>query len=328
MTFKELLDKYQFEEIVPEIRDVWKHNDISGFKMAFDCLKALPPNPSEGSVDITIAGDESDPYIRVMGLSEDYWENGLSKAININRLADINLPEKMLLAHCLWEITYYGFTQKAVREKFYGYRNRWEENNQFDKMLHGLIIRHYRKTVKRKNLKFTKEGEPGFCAKNKEELNNFLFSTKKTNRRKRKAEKRYRERREYLERMSRRTELIKTLSRNGSSFSFKDLEFILTINKGQEENYESFPNASSSRATYLEDLILNYADLSDLAVKKITDIVILAESSKDTPVSSDEEEILRNIFSHLYPSARIHYGFAVNEAAGSEILLSINFIDR
>lgn len=39
MTFKELLDKYQFEEIVPEIRDVWKHNDISGFKMAFDCLK-------------------------------------------------------------------------------------------------------------------------------------------------------------------------------------------------------------------------------------------------------------------------------------------------
>ncbi len=99
MTFKELLDKYQFEEIVPEIRDVWKHNDISGFKMAFDCLKALTPKPSEGSVDITIAGDESDPYIRVMGLSEDYWENGLSKAININRLADINLPEKMLLAH-------------------------------------------------------------------------------------------------------------------------------------------------------------------------------------------------------------------------------------
>lgn len=209
MTFKELLDKYQFEEIVPEIQDVWKHNDISGFKMAFDCLKALTPKPSEGSVDITIAGDESDPYIRVMGLSEDYWENGLSKPIKINRLNDTNLPEKMLLAHCLWEITYYGFTQRAVKEKFYGYRNRWEENNQFDKMLHELIIRHYRKNVKRKNLKFTKEGEPGFCAKNKEELNKYLFSPRKTNRRKRKAEKRYRERREYLERMSRRTKLIK-----------------------------------------------------------------------------------------------------------------------
>ena len=328
MTFKELLDKYQFEEIVPEIRDVWKHNDISGFKMAFDCLKALTPKPSEGSVDITIAGDESDPYVRVMGLSEDHWENGLSKPIKINRLNDSNLPEKMLLAHCLWEITYYGFTQRAVKEKFHGFRNRWEENNQFDKMLHELIIRHNRKNVKRKNLKFTKEGEPGFCAKNKEELKKYLLSPRKTNRRKRKAEKRYRERREYLERMSRRTELIKKLSRDGSSFSFKDLEFILTINIGQEENYESFPNASSSRATYLEDLILNYADLSDLAVKKITDIVILAESSKDTPVSSEEEEILRRIFSQLYPSASIHYGFAVNEAAGSEILLSINFIDR
>ncbi len=328
MIFKELLDKYQFEEIVPEIRTVCAHNDISGFKMAFDCLRALTPKLSEGSVDITIAGDESDPYVRVMGLSEDHWENGLSKPIKLNRLIDINLPEKMLLAHCLWEITYYGFTQRAVKEKFYGYRNRWEENNQFDKMLHELIIRHYRKNVKCKNLKFTKEGEPGFCAKNKEELNKYLFSPRKTNRRKRKAEKRYRERREYLKRMSRRTEMIKRLSRDGSSFSFKDLEFIMTINIGQEENYESFPNASSSRASYLEDLILNYADLSDLVVKKITDIVILAESSKDTPVSSDEEEILSNIFSQLYPSARIHYGFAVNEEAGSEILLSINFIDR
>ncbi len=328
MTFKELLDKYQFEEIVPEIRTVWAHNDISGFKMAFDCLKALTPKPSEDIVDITIAGDESDPYIRVMGLSEDHWENGLSKPIYINRLADINLSEKMLLAHCLWEITYYGFTQRAVKEKFHGFRNRWEENNKFDKMLRELIIRHYRKEVKPKNRSYLKNGEPAFRAKNKTELNKYLFSPRKTNRRKRKAEKRYRERKEYLERMSRRTETIKRLSRDGSSFSCKDLEFILTINMGQEETYESFPTASSNRATYLEDLIINYDDLSNLAVKKISDIVIFAESSKDTPVSSEEEEILRNIFSQLYPSARIHYGFAVNEEAGSEILLSINIIDR
>ena len=96
MTFKELLDKYQFDEIVPEIRTVWEHKDISGMKMAFDCLKSLTPNPGEGSIDIMIAGDESDPYVRVMGLSEDRWEKGLTKPLNVD--GDILISEKELLA--------------------------------------------------------------------------------------------------------------------------------------------------------------------------------------------------------------------------------------
>lgn len=326
MTFKELLEKYQFDEIVPEIRTVWKHRDISGMKMAFDCLKSLVPKQSEDTIDVTIAGEASDPYVRVMGLSEDQWENGLSKPINI--VGDMTITEKELLAHCLWEITYYGFTPRAVKEKFYGFRNRWEENNQYDKMLHDLVNRNFRKQVKPRNRRYTIYGEPGFCAKNNDELAKYLFSSQKTNRRKRKAEKRYRERKEYLERMSRRTELIKRLSHYGSSFSFKDLEFIMTINIGQEEIYESFSTPTSNRATYLEDLILNYADLSDLVVKEISDIVIFAESSKETPVSTEEGERLTNILRTLYPETTIHYGQASNETVGSEILLSINFINR
>lgn len=90
----------------------------------------------------------------------------------------------------------------------------------------------------------------------------------------RKAEKRFRDRKIDLERLSRRTELIKKLTRGDSSFSFADLEFTLTIKIGQEVEYESFPTASSNRTTYLEDLIRNYADFSDLVVKEVTDIDI------------------------------------------------------
>lgn len=326
MTFKELLDKYQFSDILAEVRSV--SGNVSGFKMAFDCLKSLAPKPGKGTVDIMTADrGESDPYVRVMGLSEDRWENGLSKQIKIH--GDANVAEKAILAHCLWEITYFGYSQKKVEEKFHGFRNRWVERNQYDKMLHDLIIRNFRKRVKPKNRRYSKDGGvPLFHARNEEELNKYLFSPKKTNRRKRKAEKRYRERRAYLERMSKRTEMIKKLAHDDSTFSFKDLEFILTMAKGQEITYESFPTPSSNRAAYLEDLILNYEDYSNLEVEDATDIVVFAESSKATPVSPEEGERLRAIFSKLYPTARIHYGQATNDSAGSEILLSINFIDR
>ena len=182
MTFKELLDKYQFDEIVPEIRKVWGHKDISGMKMAFDCLKSLTPNPGEGCIDIMIAGDESDSYVRVMGLSEDRWEKGLTKQLNV--YGDITISEKELLAQCLWEITYYGFTPRETEEKFYGYRNRWVERNEYDKMLHKLIDRHFRKKVKPKYRRYLKDGEPGFCAKKREYLEKYLFSTQNSNRRK------------------------------------------------------------------------------------------------------------------------------------------------
>ena len=326
MTFKELIDKYQFDEIVSEIRTVWGHRDMSLMKMAFDCLKSLSPNTVEGSIDIMIAGDESDPYVRVMGLSEDRWEKGLTKQLNV--YGDIMISEKELLAQCLWEITYYGFTPRKTEEKFYGYRNRWVESNDYDKMLHELIDRHFRKKVKPKYRRYLKNGEPGFCARTREELEKYLFSSQKTNRRKRKAEKRFRDRKLDLEKLSRRTELIKKLTRDDSSFSFADLEFILTINIGQEVEYESFPTASSNRTTYLEDLILNYADFSDLEVKEVTDIVIFAESSKETPILSKEGEQLKAFMSKLYPFARIHYGQATNDSAGSEILLSLNFLNR
>lgn len=328
MTFRDLLNKYQFDEIVPEIRKVWGHKDISGMKMAFDCLKSLTPKSVEGTVDIMIAGDESDPYVRVMGLSEDRWENGLSKRLNINIMGNIHIPEKELLAQCLWEITYFGFTLRKTAEKFYGYRNRWVERNEYDKMLHDLIDRHFRKKVKPRHRRYTKDGEPCYIAKEPEELNKMLFSPYKTNRRKRKAEKRYRDRRIDLERLSRRTELIKKLTHDDSSFSFGDLKFILTINIGQELEFESFPTVSSNRVAYLEDLICNYADFSDLEVEQVTDIVIYAESSKETPVSTDEAEILKSLMSQLFPSALIHSGQAINESAGSEIYLSLNFINR
>ena len=326
MTFKELLDKYQFDEIVPEIRTVWGHKDISGMKMAFDCLKSLTPNLGEGSIDIMIAGDESDPYVRVMGLSEDRWEKGLTKHLNV--YGDITISEKELLAQCLWEITYYGFTPRKTEEKFYGYRNRWVERNAYDQMLHELIDRHFRKKVKPKYRRYLKDGEPGFCAKKREDLKKYLFSTQKTNRRKRKAEKRFRDRKIELEKLSRRTELIKKLSRDDSSFSFADLEFILTIKIGQEVEYESFPTASSNRTTYLEDLILKYADFSDLDVKEVTDIIVFAESSKETPLSFEEGKQLKAFMCKLYPFATIHYGQATNDSVGSEILLSLNFINR
>lgn len=326
MTFRDLLNKYRFDEIVPEIRKVWNHKDISGMKMAFDCLRSLTPNPGEGTIDIMITGDESEPYVRVIGLSEDRWENGLSKQLNIE--GDIMIPEKELLSQCLWEITYYGFTPRQTEEKIYGYRNRWVEENEYDKMLHYLINRHFRKKVKPKNRRYLQGGEPGFRVRNREELKKMFFSPHKTNSRKRKAEKRYRERRTYLERMSRRIELIKRLSHGDSSFSFADLEFILDINVGQEVTFESFPTASTNRTTYLEDLISNYADFSDLEVEEVTDIVIFAESSKGTPISIEEGEQLRVFMCQLYPSTRIYYGQATNDSAGSGILLSLNFINR
>ena len=193
---------------------------------------------------------------------------------------------------------------------------------------YNLINRNFRKKVNPRYRRYTKDGEPGYFTKDPKELDKMFLSPHKTNRRKRKDEKRYGDRKIELERLSRRTELIKKLTHADSSFSFGTFEFILTIYIGQELEFESFPTVSSNPVAYLEDLIRNYADCSDLEVEQVTDIVIYTESSKETPVTSEESEILKALMCQLFPSAIIHSGQAINESAGSEIYLSLNFINR
>ena len=326
MTFKELLDKYQFEDFMPEMRKVWRHKDISGVKMAFDCLKSMSPAPAEGTIDVIITGSDTDPYIRVMDLSNDYWEKGLSKQIIVEE--NVVVSEKELLASCLWEITFYGSTPRKTEENMTGLFEGWVERNEYDKMIHEMEVRHYRKKVKPRNRSYSRDGAPRYIVRNRDELRKKHLSLLRTNRRKRKAERRYIDRKAYLVRMSRRTELLKQLTRSDSSFSLNDLEFIMTIKEGRNVSYQSFPTPTYRRVAYLEDLILKYTNLPEWHVEEITDIVIFAESSKDTPISVEEGERLRSLIGVLYPAVRLHYGQATNASAGKEILLSLNFIKR
>lgn len=43
MTFKQLIDKYSFEEIIPELLEIWDKGNIFRFRQAHDILRRLTP---------------------------------------------------------------------------------------------------------------------------------------------------------------------------------------------------------------------------------------------------------------------------------------------
>lgn len=128
MTLKELVDKYQFEEIIPELTELWDKGNLYLFRQAHDILRALEPKKNEesGCIKVSKVTNEIESYNRVSNLSGWGWDENLNWEIIVDD--ECNLSEKQLLALCLWERTYYGFSPEQQHESF----EKWDEEAECD----------------------------------------------------------------------------------------------------------------------------------------------------------------------------------------------------
>lgn len=115
MTFKQLIDKFSFDEIIPELRAIWKTGHIYQFREAFDILRSMDPDVDDGvSITVHLVDGIQERYHRVSNMSGNYWEKTLGREIEVDSNCD--LSEKQLLALCLWERTFYGFSPEQEEE--------------------------------------------------------------------------------------------------------------------------------------------------------------------------------------------------------------------
>ncbi len=131
MTLKDLLLKYEFDTLVPDLilTDKPAKDNLYAFKEAFDELRRMEPGDPHGEeivvdmeVDTDDDGNEIDRYLYASHCGGDFWEACLAKEVVIK--ADVT--ETCALAQILWHMTFWGFTPED--ESFWGDmpRNKYE----------------------------------------------------------------------------------------------------------------------------------------------------------------------------------------------------------
>ena len=122
MTFKELLDSVQFEDVAPHIVRMYPdmENSIGWYKIHFDMLRLMNPVYHEDANDkvCNIAmkdwEDGSGLHLDAYPMEGDLWEHSLTKELII--APEVKASNEELAACCLWHTSFYGFIEKHMEK--------------------------------------------------------------------------------------------------------------------------------------------------------------------------------------------------------------------
>ena len=261
MTLKELLTQVGFDELLPDLE---KHepehlDNLYDFREAYDILRNMKPaNNFEGKIFVEWHGGEwedEEKWIGVSPMHDCTWEEDLAKEIVV--ADDIHLTDEELAMHCLWEITYWGFSPQEQLETFNRKFNYHKPTNQYEIALDKLEESIWKHQTPRR---FRCRGENGERYTTRQSTR-YLFNERK-NRSKRKREYRQDKREEYLKQMAARENLITKLSAEGSSFKRSDVDFLLHIEYGRQYDYLSVTSGTDGRLDYILESITKYQYLT------------------------------------------------------------------
>lgn len=141
MTLKEILNTTNEDSVLKILAEVYESsdNDIKGYSSLLKKLKVMTPVASEYQLCIQhVVGFDGYEYEDVsgvkhkgdesVGVSLTPREEWLGMEIQDDTLASYSPDE--ILAHCLWEMTFYGFTEGEVDE-FKDFLNKSELDNSY-----------------------------------------------------------------------------------------------------------------------------------------------------------------------------------------------------
>lgn len=120
MTFKELIMNNDFNSLVPHLIKIDEQceESLEGFESAFNLIRQMEPRDDGEKivVDWSEPFEDEEPYICVTNLHNDDWEVTVARELQIDE--NVHLSDAALCAHCLWEITFWGFSPEEEDEHF------------------------------------------------------------------------------------------------------------------------------------------------------------------------------------------------------------------
>lgn len=284
MTLKELLTQVGFDELLPHLkRHEPEHLDnLYAFREAYDILRNMEPaNNFEGKIFIEWHGrewEDEEKWIGVGPMHDCTWEEDLAKEIVV--ADDVHISKIEIAMHCLWEITYWGFSPDEREETWQRKFGPKVLNNKYEVALDKLKESIWRHQTPRRLRSRGRQGERCVRIEFPIKLN---FDRK--NRSKRKREFRQNKRKEYLKQMAARENLITKLSAEGSSFKRSDVDFLLHIEYGRQYDYLSVTSGTDGRLDYILESMTKY---QQLALEKYNNAVVFIKVPNCCPLTEQE----------------------------------------
>ena len=263
MTLKELLTQVGFDELLPylEKHELEHLDNLYAFRETYDILRNMEPaNNFEGKIFVEWHGGEwedEEKWIGVSPMHDCTWEEDLAKEIVV--ADDVHLTLAELAMHCLWEITYWGFSPDEREETWQRKFGPKVLANKYEIALDKLEESIWKHQTPRRLRSRGRQGERFVRVEFPIKWN---FDRK--NRSKRKREYRQDKREEYLRKMATRENLVRTLSAEGSSFRRNEVEFLLHVQYGRQYDYRSVTSNIENRLDYIFESMTRYqqVDLS------------------------------------------------------------------
>ena len=317
MKLKELFDKYTFDDIVPYLKEIITDNpnSLPDFRMAFDELRMMKPS-DEDCDDILIkefldndGNILANPVCWNLGYS---WDECLAKRVVIDN--DYPLDGRYVLAGCLWEMTFYGFSNMPDEEVEICFSIPKEPKNKYDKALYKLQLSHWKHTTPRR---YRWKGHPLCTDIDYREREN-------KNRSKRKRDYRVECREKYLEMHSQRENFILKLTHCGA-FQREDVDYLHQVDEGQYFPYDSRTRDVSKRIDYILESINKYQDVD---FSPYNDAIICLRASSEYPVTEAEKEKLLAGLPESLKAMPIRIGLGTKESMKQEVemMLFLNII--
>jgi len=131
---KELITKYAWAEIRSALLRLYpdQEKSIAGYQHVYDMLLRLSAKPTPMAIMIEKYTDDftDTPYDTVSGRDEtgSYgieftdWSEWLGMDIDASTLAAY--PELDIIAHCLWEMTFFGYSQEDIHKQLADFEHR------------------------------------------------------------------------------------------------------------------------------------------------------------------------------------------------------------
>lgn len=300
MTVKELFLSVGFDNVLNALRKTHRNDrsieGVAAYKEAFDiiCLTEFEGEGGEVTFDVTSPREAwYEPHnlpLLANNVEGDYWENTVGKTVI--RPEDNPFTDAELAGAILWGMTFYGFTRHAGwsprEERFTSFGQRAER---LERKLYLPYIRDKRE--KRKLM--SKEGMPYGFAFSMEIWDRIHHGEKHQNRAKRKRYYRLKKRIAELKRLDKRQHLIDTIHERCGCHDPQVESRIMTAGSVHETWRDSHVCDISSRADYLVELMTKYYPTIENLPDGSEELIIVAYTSKVTPLTDDEERVLKNV---------------------------------
>lgn len=329
MTLKDLILKYEFDTIVPDLIKIDSpvKDNLYAFKEAFDTLRRMPPGDAGGeqivvslAVETEEDGTVTERYLRASNCEGDIWKSSLAKEVVIK--ADVT--EIRALAQILWHITFYGFTPEHEGYRPHKLKNKYERKAS---LLGYHQFCNYARVKRKKN----PTNRDLLCSLSMKEWD--IYHARKTHRNRAKRMRDARQDRQIAkyERMGKIQRLIDSIVTTSWDSDYADYKYLFDTKEIRVFGFYSRATGKETRAQYIVDNFVKYFN-EDLPQYKRTDMVI--SSREEHGVTFDEmHSLCAAIYSrtglildeeehHTHPAPlkpRYHVHFATEPDLGEDL---------